>query len=286
MKKTLVLFASAIVLIFNSCSDTEDLIIVIQDQYLESVYGPAPTFTPVANPVKNVFLEEFTGHLCGFCPPATALANQWNEDLGERLVLMSVHAGTLAAVSSEPFDVDYNTEVGDVYWGQLEGGFNPSARINRVTGIANAYPYADWLEMINAELAEAPDAAMQMQLSYVPADGILNIHTHTQFVNELSGSYSLLLFVVESHVISPQEDYNQDPTEIMDYEHNHILRDAITGAYGLPISSNPVAGSEIAKSFSYQLSSSWVADNCEVIAALVDNATGEIINSVEAKIAE
>jgi hypothetical protein len=286
MKKTLVLFATAIVLIFNSCSDTDDLVVVIQNQYLESVYGPAPTFTPIANPVKNVFLEEFTGHLCGFCPPATALANQWNEDLGERLVLMSIHAGTLAVAGSEPFDANYNTEVGSVYWGQLEGGFNPSARINRVTGIANAYPYADWLDMINAELADAPDAAMQMQVSYVPTDGILNIHTHTQFVNALSGSYSLLLFVVESHVISPQEDYNMDPTEIMDYEHNHILRDAITGAYGLPISANPAALSEVAKSFSYPMNSSWVAENCTVIAAVVDNANGEILNVVEAEIGE
>ncbi len=286
MKKTLILFASAIILTFNSCSDTEDLVIVIQDQYLESVYGPAPTFTPIENPVKNVFLEEFTGHLCGFCPPATALANQLNNDLGERLVLMNIHAGTLAIVSSPPFNADYNTEVGDIYWSQLEGGFNPSARINRVTGIANVYPFSDWEGMINEELLMAPDVVTQMQVSYVPADGILNIHTHTQFINELSGSYSLLLFVVESHVISPQEDYNMDPSEVLDYEHNHILRDAITGAYGLPISSNPIAGSEVAKSFSYQLNSNWVADNCDVIAAVVDNATGEIINSVEAKIGE
>lgn len=281
MKKYSWILAFAAFSFLAGCSDTEDLVIEIDNQYLESVYGPAPTFTSVENPEKNAFMEEFTGHLCGFCPPATAQANAWDATLGERLVLMSIHAGTLASVGAEPFENDYNTEVGDIYWGQLEGGFNPSARVNRVTGVANAYPFSDWETMINEELAEEPQAVLQLQANYVSEDGILNIHAHTEFLEALPNTYNLVVYVVESHIISAQEDYEQDPTEILDYEHNHLLRDAVTGAFGLPIASAPDAGNAVVKSFSYKMNDNWNAANCTVIAILVDTANGEVVNSVE-----
>lgn len=270
----------------HSCSDTEDPVVRLDSQYLENVYGPAPDFEFLTNPTKNVLLEEFTGHKCGFCPPATALVKQWDEELGERLVPVSIHAGTLASVGSEPFETNYNTPDGDFFWGQVEGGFNPSARIDRFSGAQNAYPYDDWRGMIETQMAMSPDVALQGIASFVAADGILNVHIHGQYLKNLTDSYSLVVLIAESHIISAQEDYDQTPSEILDYEHNHVLRDVITIPEGLPVSTAPASNDAFLRSFSYEFNSEWVPGNCHVIAYILNTATGDVVNTVELEIVE
>lgn len=285
MKKS-ILFLFVIAAVITSCSDTEDPIVRLDSQYLENVYGPAPDFEFLTNPTKNVLIEEFTGHKCGFCPPATALVKDWDEEFGTLLVPVSIHAGTLASVGSEPFQNNYNTQDGDFFWGQVEGGFNPSARIDRVSGAQNAYPYDDWRGMIEAQMALSPDIALQGQATFVPTDGILNIHIHGQYLKNLQDNYSLVVLVAESHIISAQEDYDQNPSEILDYEHNHVLRDVITIPEGLPIATAPSANDAFLRSFSYEFNPSWVAGNCHVIAYVLNTLTGDVVNAVELEIVE
>ncbi len=274
----LFIIASAV---FTGCSDKEDPVIKLDSRYLDNVYGPGPEFDVLVNPEKNVLIEEFTGHKCGFCPPATAMVKAWNAELGERLVPVTIHAGTLAAVGSPPFERDFTNPDGNFYWAQIEGGFNPSARINRVTGVQNAYPEPFWRDMIDEELAEAPEVAIQMITSFVSEDGIVNVHTHSQFLNNLSGNYDLVVLLTESKIVSAQEDYDQEPSEILDYEHNHVLHDAITPAPGMPLITNPRANDIVLKSFSYELNSNWNPEHCHVVAFVINRSNGEVLNVVE-----
>ncbi|MEZ4800472.1 MAG: Omp28-related outer membrane protein [Flavobacteriales bacterium] len=285
MKKSLlILFAAALTI--TSCSDKEDPIIKLNNQYLENVYGSPPQFELLDNPTKNVLVEEFTGHKCGFCPPATALLKQWAEELGPRLVPIAIHAGTLASVGAEPFETDYNTDEGNFFWAQVEGGFNPSARVDRITGAQNAYPYNDWMEMINAQMDESPKVALQGVAGFVSEDGIVNVHIHGQFLENLSDSYNLVVLLSESHIISAQEDYDQTPSEILDYEHNHVLRDGITIPEGLPVATAPSANDVFVKSFSYEINPNWVWSNSHIVAYLIDVTTGDIVNALELEIVE
>lgn len=272
---------AASVLLLSSCDEIEQPVITTPNPYNAVKYGDAPTFTPVASPIKNVFIEEFTGHLCGFCPPATAMVKALDEELGERLVPLSVHAGTLAVVSNPPFETDYNTEIGNIYWGQLEGGFNPAARIDRQGGISNFYVENAWEANINTQLAETPSTMLQIQAEAIDADGVVNIHVHNQFLQNLSGSYNLIVLLAESHIISAQEDYDQTPSEILDYEHNHLLRTGATGAYGVPLATNPTSNLESVNSFTLPVQSNWNTSNCTVIAFVIDNTTQEVLNACE-----
>ena len=267
--------------IFSGCSDTDDPVIKLDSRYLENVYGPAPEFDLLSEPTKNVLLEEFTGHKCGFCPPATAMVKLWDAELGDRLVPVTIHAGTLAAVGSEPFERDFTNPDGNTYWAQVEGGFNPSGRVNRVTGVQNAYPDAFWRDMIDEEMAKNPEVAMQMVTSFVQEDGIVNVHAHAQFLSNLSGNYDIVVLLTESKIISAQEDYSQEPSEIIDYEHNHVLHDAITPAAGLPLASNPRGNDTFVKSFSYELNTNWNPEHCHIVAFVINRTTGEVLNVVE-----
>lgn len=285
MKKNLfILFVAALAI--SSCSDKEDPIIKLNNQYLENVYGAAPQFELMTDPTKNVLVEEFTGHKCGFCPPATALLKQWAEEMGSRLVPIAIHAGTLASVGAEPFEADYNTDEGNFFWAQVEGGFNPSARVDRISGAQNAYPYNDWLDMIESQMSQSPQIALQGVANYISSDGIVNVHIHGQFLENLSDAYNLVVLVSESHIISAQEDYDQTPSEILDYEHNHVLRDGITIPEGLPVATAPSANDVFVKSFSYEFNPNWEWSNSHVVAYVIDSTTGDIVNAVEIEIAE
>jgi hypothetical protein len=282
MKNTTFIFCLlSLGLCFSSCDEIENPVISFPNPYNEAQYGEPPTFSPVATPTKNVFVEEFTGHLCGFCPPATALVKQLDQELGPRLIPLSIHAGTLAVVSNEPFQADYNTEVGDIYWAQLEGGFNPAARIDREGGLTNFYVDNVWSANISAALSQPVDATLQIAAGIVAADAVANIHVHHQFLNSLTGAFNLVVLISESKIISPQIDYEQTPSEIEDYEHNHILRGGVTEAGGIPLATNPTANSSGVTSFTLPLKNNWVANNCSIIAFIINNTTQEVVNAVE-----
>lgn len=278
------IFISAL-LLFSACDKLENPVLKT-NAYLESEYGPAPSF-PIANtPHRNVFFIEFTGHLCGYCPPATAALKTWDEEQGENLVVLAVHAGTLAEPGAEPFQTDYRTESGDQIWSHISGGFNPG-------GLADKFPirtgeellgWNSWQSKIQQAATVSTPAVLQLNAEYIAENKHLNVHANTQFLSAASGDYSVLIYLVESKIISPQEDYDQTPTEIPDYEHNHVLRAPISQTFGDAVVSNPEAGANITKSYTYTVRNNWVMSNCTVIAALVDNATGNVVNAAEVEL--
>lgn len=278
------LLALIILLSLPSCSDKEDPILKLDNVYLENLYGPAPEFTSLENPQKNVLVEEFTGHKCTSCPPAAEELKVWLEELHPRLSAIAIHAGSLAAVGNPPFDTDFNTPDGNAIWGQIEGGFNPAARIDRRPGIfagEDLIGLEEWRPRIDEQLSQAPQAALQLVTQHVPEDGIVNIHVHTEFLNALQGQYALIVAITESKIISGQEDGRLTPPEIEEYEHNHALRDIVTLTEGLPIATNPAANSTFVKSFTYKLGDGWVPENCHVIAFVVDRNSSLVLNVVE-----
>jgi len=284
MKKIFILIVTSLYLL--GCDQIEQPYSNIKYRYKEEKYGPAPSFSLLSDPKKNVLVEEFTGHLCGFCPASTKLVNALDSALGERMVTISIHAGTLAAVSAPPFNANFNTPPGNIYWGQLNGGFNPCARIDRLGGVSS-FVWLDpdnpdsWRNTIQSQKDISPKAAIQLQADFVSEDNVINIHTATQFQENLTGNYQLVILIVESNIISPQEDYDQNPTEVEDYHHHHVLRAAVTEAMGNTIASNPSANSLKTTSYSFPLNSQWDGQNCTVVAYLIDPNNQEIVNATE-----
>jgi hypothetical protein len=288
MKKTL-LYLLAFALLFGSCDRLENPVTVAKNKYREDLYGAAPTFTTETVAEKNVLFEEFTGHLCGFCPPSTYLALQLDSALGERMVTVGIHAGSLAEVGGTLFQTDYNTTAGNLYWSQLNGGFNPTARIDRLQGLSH-FEYLDpanpgsWQDIVTSEMNVSTPVSMQANCQYVSADNVFNIHMNSQFLEAYTGKVNLVVLLVESDIVSAQEDYNQTPAEVEDYVHMHVLRTNVSEPMGNQIASNPAAGFSATTSFTISLKSIWTATNMTVIGYLVDADTHEVLNAIEYEI--
>jgi hypothetical protein len=90
-----------------------------------------------------------------------------------------------------------------------------------------------------------------------------------------------VVLIVESDIISPQEDYDQTPPEVEDYHHKHVLRAAVTEPMGNSIANNPAANSIKTTSYTFPLNSNWAGENCTVVAYLINPTNQEIINAAE-----
>jgi len=97
----------------------------------------------------------------------------------------------------------------------------------------------------------------------------------------------LAVYLLESQIINWQTDYSQSPADIPDYEHNHVLRRAINGSWGMEIASDTiVAGSSIVKSYAYNLPDEFVKENCAVVAFVYNDDTKEVMQAEEAGVVE
>jgi hypothetical protein len=288
MKKTFICLLG-IALLFASCDRLENPVTVAKNKYREDLYGAAPSFSTATAAERNVLFEEFTGHLCGFCPPSTYLALQLDSALGERMVTVAIHAGSLAEVGGTLFQTDYNTTAGNLYWSQLNGGFNPTARIDRLQGLSH-FEYLDpanpgsWQDIVTSEMNVSTPVSMQANCQYVSADNVFNIHMNSQFLESYTGKVNLVVLLIESDLVSAQEDYSQTPAEIENYVHMHVLRTNVSEPMGNQIASNPAAGFSATTSFTIPLKSTWTPTNMTVIGYLVDADTHAVLNAIEYEI--
>ena len=266
-------------LLMSSCDVIDDPVIPLTINYRGD--AAPPSFSAVLTGPQHVLLEDFTAHQCGNCPPAGALAEQIAEDNDGLVHLLAIHAGSLAAVSSAPFDTDWTNTEANAYWDQLAAQVNPIGRINRRGGPEEIASPNNWPALVDAELALTPDAHLQGAVVPDPSTSDeVHLHTHITFANAVPGDVRLALLINENNLIAAQLDYQSDPQVIEDFEHNHLLRGSLSGADGLVVASDPTAGSTVQVDYTLVWDDAWILDNSHILAVL-SNADGEVLNCLD-----
>ncbi|MBW6490213.1 MAG: Omp28 family outer membrane lipoprotein [Lentimicrobium sp.] len=259
---------------------------------IDTAACPVPQFPAVNAVKKRVLLEDYTGHTCVNCPKAAGLAHNLKETHGDQLVLLAIHAGFFAnPTGGGDFTYDFRTEAGTA-WDQTFGiGMvgNPNGMINR-KGFPNNHivsPTA-WGAAVTEALSTQPVIDLQMINEYDADERKLCTHIKTHFISNIDKNLKLVVVLSESGIIKPQK--NNDPASgptpiIYDYEHNHVLRAAITTTWGSNIASVGVTnpGSAV-NSFKYILKDEYVPANCSVIAFIYDDETKEILQALETSV--
>lgn len=286
MKKVharLMVIAAAV--LFSACDVIEDPIIPNTGLYNEAVYGAPPSFGAPTTTLKNVLLEDFTAHQCGNCPDAGVVASALIEANPDRVALVAIHAGSLAAYDeNDPyFNTNWITEEGEFYFSQLDFQANPLGRVNRSGGAGAFSPPTLWPDQTAGELELTAALNLQIVANPVPEDGVVNIHVHGTFASDYANSTNLVVLITESELYDYQLWYGNDPEVVPDYHHKHVLRGSVTGALGLQFSPGNVAsGTAFQKDYTFSWDDSWVMENSHVVAFVVDNQTGEVLNVIEA----
>lgn len=222
--------------------------------------------------VRKVLLEDFTGHECVNCPAAHDLASDLHTVYGNQLITVAIHAGYFAQPDDAPWDYDFTTTVGD----EISTTFNltatPIGMINRIAdGGSQLIPTGDWATKVSAQLDsldEFPELYIYLESNYNSGSNSVAIDAEvTFFENMPAGKYNLCVMITEDGIIAPQKDNRETDGEIMDYEHNHVLRGAVNGSWGTELIDGSIIMDDIFnESFNYTLGNDWVAENCNIIA--------------------
>lgn len=266
----------------QSCDVIDEPVIGIRNTF----EGEVPEFTPLDAPTRVVLLEDFTGHDCGNCPIAHDIAATLSSTWGDALAVVAIHAGSLAEPFPPSYPDDWRTPEGTFYLlDQIGSDQLPTGRVNRINGANFALSPSQWTNKLNQEFAKPlPPLGLQIVAEYFSDQNKMNVHVNSQWFENRTGEYRLVILLAESGIIAPQLNYTADPTYIPEYEHNHMLRKSVTGATGLTLTTNPVSGDIRTDSYSMAWNDAWLPENCEIIAFVTEGEGGEVINAVKTKL--
>lgn len=283
MKKILFILFAPVFLLF-ACDEIAPVI----NPQMDVVSNVSDLPVDVDNQMRQVLIEEFTGVRCVNCPAGAEEIKGILEANGTRVVAVSIHAGEF----SPPYTSTDCTSLYDFRSTDADGIFSllgppfayPSSAINRKRHGTSSNIIVigkdNWSPIVTDELAEPLTAKIGIAHIYNADSSTLEISARIfPQVDILDEDVRLTVLITENHI----EDYQlTEMGKQADYEHEHVLRDAITAPEGNLITESLTAGVEIERVFAIDFPAEWNADNCDIVAILSKGGTDKDVLQVEA----
>ena len=241
----------AALLLLGACND-----IAPSDRLIE---------VPATTAKRKVLVEEFTGQRCLNCPAAAEELSRLQAQYGaDTLVVVAIHGGRLAIMPKDGL-VGLATPLGNSYaehWGYANSV--PKVLVNRQRA---GSVKEGWAAKIIAAFETKSPLDLKLSTTYNAANRELQVSTSAQTLAEgVEGK--LQLWLVEDEIVALQ----QFPDDVVkrDYVHNHVLRAALNGDWGEPISLPANAEKTLAHKLT--LPEGIKADNAWVVAFVYNDA--------------
>lgn len=243
-----------------------------------------PTDTTTANvQLRNVFIEDFTGHRCKNCPKASKAIEALVDAFGDRIVPLAIHAGPGNFTNTTAdYPTDFTTPEGKSIQNFFGTNFLPVGMINREgwtpSGNTHWSNYANWPTLS----AEAMDSTLAIALEAEASLSGGNLNVSITGLPQMNLLYDLKLVVLvkESSIVSPQ--LMPDDTRDTAYVHNNVLRDFLTPTWGSPFGTSPIlAGDTLEESISLAWNPNWVQENCQVVVYAYHSDNYRILQAIQ-----
>lgn len=295
------IFFLAIILVNASCDRIENPVVINNNLLDWSLYPdtdtstyPWPVWTTNTNTQRNVLLEDYTGHTCVNCPSAAVIAKNIENANGGQVIVMSVHASTnngyqLPELPDLP--LDHRTEAGNAYAIAMNISVNPLGTVNRKMNGNGDYWLlsSSWQTEVDNETPKSPDFNIQAQYNYYDQTDGLFFHTEVEALNDLSGDFGLINFLIRDTVVAPQKD--QGGVLIEDYDNHSMLSANLNGTWGTQIiTGDVIAGDKLYNHYSYQLpdpdvDTTYRVNNISIISAVYNRDNYEILQVIKTPLA-
>lgn len=215
--------------------------------------------------VQFVLLEEFTGHKCIFCPRGTREIIRLDEEYGDTLIPVAIHAGAFSAPfpGQNKYFTDFRVEGGhgETYNTLFQVNRWPSGVINRVGPVTDRDV---WDNKIMNAISSSPVASIKLNNFYSESRLAIRSEIEVTWLKETNASLNLQVFLLEDHIIDWQLDADASPQDNPNYEHRHVLRKVINDTYGKQLKPSVVGETEKI-TYIYPIKSNWKADDLEVV---------------------
>lgn len=241
---------------------------------LSAVGQESPKYASTYIQPRNAVLELFTGIYCGNCPDGDTKATSMLNSYPGRSIVIDVHTTAYGKPTSQSHP-DYRTPYGDsIAWGAGVYGY-PSGMMNRrgFPGAQSKAPYypqyppnfalnrMGWKNACKyiVDSSGTSPANIGAATSWNPATRELSIVTEVYYTQQDTVKHRINVAITEDKVMGIQYGSTANP-----YEHNHMLRDLLTGQWGESIPDNTV-GTLYKKTFTTTLDPKINIDNANVV---------------------
>lgn len=250
----------------------------------------APTFVETTPQKKTVVLEEYTGIGCVNCPFGHLAANKTSVKY-PKTVLINIHQGSYAAGKTP----DLVTPFGDALFNQTGAPGYPAGTLNRqvlppskVTSVANYTLFPDYATTIVSQDAYL-NVAAQSSIDWTTR--LLTVNVEVYYTDDSPANVNFLnVALLQSNIMGPQTGMENNPAQVINgkYQHNHALRNLITGQWGDSITTT-TQGSFFSKTYTYTIPSNikkvdCVLEDMEVV-VFVAQSRQNIINGAKSSMA-
>lgn len=243
----LICMLMAVYLLMNSCSHVDE-----SERFI---------YVEPASVNRAVLIEDFTGQRCVNCPNASEEIERLTEQYGEdHIIAVSIHSGPLAVYSQNQV-VGLRTELGDTYYDHWKVEVEPSALINRRSGVVTLN---QWSALVYDELQVQTYMSLGLDC-HLTETGDISMAVHAEALEPVQGK--LQVWLTEDGIVAPQ--MMPDGTMNSVYEHHHVLRAAVNGVWGEEVDWDPGEVSEIQYTVHPQVE--WDVEQLSVVAFVYDS---------------
>lgn len=233
---------------------------------------------------KNVLLEEFTGIHCGYCPDGHVKAQQILDANPGDAWAINIHTGSYATPGAgEP---DFRTPWGSAIAGQSGLTGYPAGTINRhlfaglSQGSGTAMSRGSWATAAGTTLSETScvNVAVDADVDYTTRQATVLVEVYYTSNSAQSTNY-LNLALIQNYIKGPQSGASTFNPSMMtpdgQYWHMHMLRELITGQWGIALSTT-TTGTFWDSTFVFTLPADYYGipvdiANCEMVAFVTES---------------
>ena len=263
-----VLACCSIIAALTACSDIDEnerMVAVSTRVVVDSIPQPVEVDSlwdaPVEPVESRVLIEDHTGQKCPNCPDAARLIHTFQLSYGERIVPVAIHSQMQGIMEPEGL----GNELGNTYYKYWKMEYKPAGLVNRLDGgDGRVLDKTIWDFAVTYALSMETPLDIRVKARQQDDDPTkADVDVKVVCTREgQSASGRLQVWITEDGIIAEQDDMGK---HIADYEHNHVLRAAVNGDWGEPVS---VSGLADAREFSYTatLKPEWQARNLSIVA--------------------
>lgn len=264
MKKVFIFGSVLAALSLTSCDNISP-----EDRYIEIIRDHSD---------KVVLLEEFTGQRCVNCPDAAEIVENLHNIHGDNFIAVGFHPSQ-SGFTQPMGAVNLRCEAADVYFDAFGKPQEfPTAVIDRThfDGSLLLNNKQLWGSYVEAQLKLETPVDISMDSEYNKATREIKINYNLNFTEVINEPISFQLWIIENKIIAPQLTHNSMEPE---YEHNHVLRDAINGFWGETVGSKFIPGDKVELSNTYTISEKWIAGNCQIVGFVYRNSDKVVLQA-------
>ncbi len=241
--------------------------------------------------IRNVLLEDYTGHTCVNCAPAAKSASAFADLYKGQVFVISVHAGSFARpnfVLYPPYlKADYTCATGNDWYSTSLFNIdqNPKGMVNRraYNGKVSFVP-TEWGGAIEAALKLPKAAVMSMTNSFDTGSRTISAHVQTKFLLKFTNPVNLCVCILEDSIYGGQEnkvDGDSIPI-IKNFRFMHMLRGSINGSFGEQIAATADVNTLVTKNYTFAFGTkTWNPAHCSLIAFISDADTKEVLHVIK-----